>query len=39
MYKWEFIDVSYIYDGSFNGLLNIVFDSYISKTIPKKNCK
>lgn len=36
MYKWEFIDVSYIYDGSFNGLLNIVFDSYISKTIPKR---
>ncbi len=36
MYKWEFIDTAYIYDGSFNGLLTIVFDSYVSKTIPKR---
>ena len=36
MFKWKFIDVSYIYDGSFNGLLTIVFDSYISKTIPRR---
>jgi len=36
MYQWKFIDISYIYDGSFNGLLTIVFDSYISKTIPRR---
>ena len=36
MYKWEFIDTAYIYDSSFNGLLTIVFDSYVSKTIPKR---
>lgn len=36
MFNWEFIDTAYIYDGSFYGLLTIVFDSYISKTIPKR---
>lgn len=36
MYKWKSIDIAYIYDGSFNGLLTIVFDSYISKTIPSR---
>ena len=36
MYQWKFVDVAYIYDGSFNGLLTIVFDSYVSKTIPNR---
>lgn len=36
MYQWKSIDTAYIYDGSFNGLLTIVFDSYISKTIPAR---
>lgn len=35
MHNWKFINTTYIYDGSFYGLLNIVFDSYISKTIPE----
>lgn len=36
MFNWKFIDTACIYDGSFDGLLTIVFDSYISKTIPKR---
>lgn len=36
MYQWKFIDTCYIYDGSFNGLLTIVFDCYLSRTIPIK---
>lgn len=36
MYQWKFVDIAYIYDGSFNGLLTIVFDSYISKRIPNR---
>lgn len=34
MYKWEFINKIYTYDGCFEGLLTIVFDSYINKTLP-----
>jgi len=36
MYNWEYIDECYIYDGSFNGLLTIVFDCYINNQIPIK---
>lgn len=36
MFKWQSIDTCYIYDGSFDGLLTIVFDSYLSKTIPSR---
>ncbi len=36
MHKWKFIDTAYIYDGSFDGLLTIVFNSYISKTVPSR---
>lgn len=36
MYQWKSIDTAYIYDGSFHGLLTIVFDSYVSKTIPMR---
>ena len=34
MHKWKFINKIYTYDGSFEGLLTIVFDSYINKTLP-----
>ena len=34
MHKWKPINKIYAYDGSFEGLLTIVFDSYISKTLP-----
>lgn len=34
MYQWKPINKIYSYDGSFYGLLTIVFDSYINKTIP-----
>lgn len=36
MFNWKLIDVAYIYDGSFDGLLTIVFDCYVSKTIPSR---
>ena len=35
MHNWKHINTTYIYDGSFDGLLCIVFDSYINKTIPE----
>jgi len=34
MPNWSNIEKIYLYDGTFNGLLTIVFDSYLSKTIP-----
>ena len=34
MFNWNIIDKTYIYDGSFEGLLSIVFDCYIKKVIP-----
>lgn len=36
MFNWKLIDVAYIYDGSFDGLLTIVFGCYVSKTIPSR---
>ncbi len=33
---WKFIDTVFLYDGTFEGLLTIVFDCYISKEIPSK---
>ena len=36
MSNWKLINKTYIYDGSFNGFLTIVFDSYSSKTLPQK---
>lgn len=36
MPNWELIDKTYLYDGTFDGLLNIVFDCYIDKTFPYK---
>lgn len=36
MSNWKPINVTYQYDGTFDGLLTIVFDSFVSKTIPKR---
>lgn len=34
MFNWNVIEKTYIYDGTFEGLLTIVFDCYIKKVIP-----
>lgn len=34
MFDWEYLDETFIYDGSFFGLLTIVFDSYINGRLP-----
>ena len=36
MPNWKLINKTYLYDGTFDGLLTIVFDSYASKTLPQK---
>lgn len=36
MSNWKLINKTYLYDGTFNGLLTIVFDSYTNKTLPQK---
>ena len=36
MLNWKFIDEIFLYDGTFDGLLTIVFDCYISKSLPQK---
>ena len=36
MSNWKLINKTYLYDGTFYGLLTIVFDSYIHKTLPQK---
>lgn len=36
MFDWKHIDETYIYDGTFHGLLTIAFDSYINNEIPIK---
>lgn len=36
MSNWKSINVTYVYDGSFDGLLSLVFDSYLTKTIPSR---
>jgi len=36
MLNWNYIDQTYIYDGTFYGLLTIAFDSYIANQIPIK---
>ena len=36
MSNWKLINKTYIYDGTFDGLLTIVFDSYLNKTLPQK---
>lgn len=34
MFNWNVIEKTYVYDGTFEGLLTIVFDCYIKKVIP-----
>lgn len=34
MFNWNIIEKTYTYDGTFEGLLSIVFDCYIKKVIP-----
>lgn len=36
MFNWKSIDKTFLYDGSFEGFLTIVFDTYISKELPLK---
>ena len=36
MFNWNVIEKTYVYDGSFEGLLSIVFDCYIKKVIPTR---
>lgn len=36
MLNWKLINEVYLYDGTFEGLLTIVFDCYLSKKIPSK---
>ncbi len=36
MFNWNVIEKTYVYDGSFEGLLTMVFNCYIQKTIPCK---
>ena len=35
MHNWTNLDVIYIYDGSFEGLMTIVFKCFEEKSIPK----
>ena len=35
MFNFKEIDTIYLYDGTFNGLLTIVFDCYVEKVVPK----
>lgn len=36
MSNWKLINKTYLYDGTFDGFLTIVFNSYASKTLPQK---
>lgn len=36
MFNWNVIEKTYVYDGSFEGMLSIVFDCYIKKVIPTR---
>ena len=35
MFNWKLINTTYLYDGTFDGLLTIVFNCYSTKTLPK----
>ncbi len=36
MSNWKLINKTYLYDGTFNGFLTLVFDCYCTKTLPQK---
>lgn len=37
MLNWKLVNRTYLYDGTFEGLLTIIFDAYTTKTLPQKN--
>lgn len=36
MSNWKLINKTFLYDGTFDGFLTIVFDCYSNKTLPQK---
>lgn len=36
MLNWKLVNRTYLYDGTFEGLLTIIFDAYTTKTLPQK---
>lgn len=36
MSNWKFINKTYLYDGTFDGFLSIVFHCFVTKTLPQK---
>ena len=38
MSSWKLVNKTLLYDGSFYGLLTIVFDCFYNKTLPAKIC-
>lgn len=36
MSNWKLINQTYLYDGTFDGLLTIIFECYLHKTLPQK---
>lgn len=36
MFNWNVLEKTYVYDGTFEGLLSIIFDCYIKKVIPTR---
>lgn len=36
MFNWKSLDFVYLYDGSFDGLLTMVFECYVQKAFPSK---
>ncbi len=36
MSNWKLVNMTYLYDGTFDGFLSIVFYSYTNKTLPQK---
>ena len=36
MSNWKLINKTFLYDGTFDGLLTIVFDCYSTKTLPQR---
>ena len=36
MFNWKSVDITYLYDGTFEGLLTLVFELFTKKTMPIK---
>lgn len=39
MSNWKLVNKTFLYDGSFDGFLSLVFDCYVKKTLPQKITK